>query len=143
MVIEGAWDNRKDGLGIMLLKEAGIPTIVVSMEKNPVVKKRCQKLKIECFQGISDRKGFIYLLLKKKGLKWQEIAYIGDSVIDKEAIKKAGLGMTVLDAEPEIHSIADYIIPIKGGEGALREVAKVIINKNGTTRSSWLVKEKL
>lgn len=123
---EAVYCNRLDGLGIELLNSIGIQTIVVSREENPVVEQRCKKLKIGCFTGVKNKESLITHLLKELSYKWQEIAYIGDSVSDYECLKKAGYaiipkGCSIIGLDESFKRTS-----AKGGEGIILEVYNII-----------------
>lgn len=120
--------NTKDGMGIQLLRENNILTGVITGETTELVKKRCEKLKInEIHMGIKNKLEVINQLKIKYELKDENIAYIGDDINDLETIIKVGFGCCVADAMESIKGIADYITEKKGGDGAVREIAEVIL----------------
>ncbi len=122
--------SRKDGMGIDLLKKNAIEVCVISTEKNPVVLKRCQKLKIPCTQGIesSDGKGEILKkFVKDKGFNLKEVAYVGDDVNDIVPLKLAGVAITVADGHPVVKQTCHYIASSRGGDHAVREICDLIL----------------
>lgn len=122
--------SRKDGQGIEMLRDIGILTIVISKESNPVVKKRCEKLNIICYQGkrIGDNK---LKILKeyaiRKCISKTEILYIGDDTPDIPCMKFSGIPVTVADGHPDCKSIASIILSHKGGDHAVRELCDMLI----------------
>lgn len=131
--------SRKDSLGIAMLKKAGIEVGVISKETNPVVAKRCEKLKIPYWQGIKDGQGKKEILLtvcKKVDTSLQLCAYIGDDIHDIPALEIAGVKITVSDAHPQVKQIADYITSAAGGNHAVREACEMILRAKGI-RSSF------
>lgn len=128
--------SRKDGLGIELLKKAGLEVIVLSKEANQVVKARCDKLKIKCWQGIRNGTGKLNILenmLRMNKLDKNEVCYIGDDLNDIEIIKYVGIGVSVADGHPVAKKFADYITKSKGGYHAVRELAELILKAKGVT----------
>lgn len=121
--------NRADGLGIELLKNKGIDVIVISKEINKVVKARCDKLKIPCIRGINDKLLILKKELAKRSLSKEEVCFVGNDINDIECIKYAGIGIAVNDAYPEVKKTAAIVTKKKGGEGAIREVADMILKK--------------
>ncbi len=127
--------SRKDGLGVELLKNAGVEVMVLSKENNSVVKARCRKLKIKCRQGISSGAGKVGILkeiLKAKNLDNKSSCYIGDDINDVAAIKYAAVGVAVADSHPLVKKAADYITKARGGHHAVRELAELILESQGT-----------
>ena len=122
--------NRADYLGIELLKKKGIEVIVISKEKNKVVKARCNKLEIPCIQGINDKLSILKNEIMKKNLMPENVCFIGNDINDIDCIKYVGLGIAVNDSYPEVKEVATIITKKKGGEGAVREVADIILTKS-------------
>jgi YrbI family 3-deoxy-D-manno-octulosonate 8-phosphate phosphatase len=114
--------SRRDSLGIGMLKEKGVPTVVISKEKNGVVAARCAKLGIECHSGIDDKLTVLKALLQEKGIDAAQACYVGDDANDAECLRFAGLGVAVADALPPAKAVADHITDAKGGDHAVREV---------------------
>lgn len=122
--------NAKDGMGFELLRKEGIFTGIVTGENREIVKKRAEKLKVdELYMGIKNKVEVIEIICKKYNIKYENIAYIGDDINDLDAIKLVGFGCCVEDAMTIIKQSAKYITKAKGGQGAVREVAELIINK--------------
>mgnify|MGYP001612073919 FL=1 len=126
--------SRRDGLGINELKRLGIKLVVVSKERNPVVSKRCEKLKIECAQGIDDKLSIFKQTLKKQGLNPQQAAFMGDDFNDLDCMIYGGVAFTVADAHPDCKKIAHYITKRKGGDHAVKEVCDLIISIKSQSR---------
>ena len=119
----------RDGMGVeRLLALAGVETGIVTGEKSGSVLKRAEKLKIkELYLGVKDKEAFLHKFLKLKHLKKENIAYIGDDVNDSGIIKAVGFSASPVDGMKEIRDIVDYVCKNKGGNGAFREVAELII----------------
>ena len=121
--------DRSDSLGIKMLKERrpDIKIIVISKEKNKVVKARCDKLKIECKTGIDDKLTIFKKIIDAENVKPDEVAYIGNDINDIECIQCAGVGVAVSDSDPKVLAVADYITRKKGGRGAIREFIDIVL----------------
>ncbi len=122
--------SRRDSLGIEMLKQIGIEVVVISKETNKVVSARCQKMNIECYQGVStdnDKLSILKRLIQSKNLVSEQTAYIGDDVNDILCIKHAGMGIATADAHKSVKDKADYITKSNGGVGAVREVCDLIL----------------
>jgi len=124
---EAVFCNRGDGLGIEMLKKKRIDVVVISKEKNKVVQARCQKLKIKCLQGIEDKYSLALKEIRERGLKPKDVCFIGNDAPDIDCIKNIGIGVAVNDSHKSVLRFADYITEKKGGEGAVREVADLIL----------------
>ncbi len=119
----------RDGMGVeRLLHILNIKTGIVTGEISGSVKKRAEKLKIEeLYLGVKNKPEILEIILEKNNLKYKNIAYIGDDVNDLEVMRLSGFSACPSDAVPEIKKISDYICKHKGGNGAFREFAELII----------------
>jgi len=124
---ESVFCNRTDSLRMGTLKNKGVEIIVISTEKNKVVKTRCRKLKIKCLNDIGDKYQVFLREVKKRNLKLNNVCYVGNDINDFQCIKNAGIGVAVADSHKSVLGIADYITKKKGGEGAVREVIDLIL----------------
>lgn len=122
--------SRADGLGLARLKKTGLEIIVLSTEENKVVTARCQKLKLDCKQGVQNKKEVLIGWMEERGLKADEVVYVGNDINDSECLALVGTGIAPADAEPEILATADWILTRKGGHGAVREVCDLILKEN-------------
>lgn len=124
--------NIKDGLGIRLLQKAGVETAIITAKLSEAVKNRAAQLGIEhVFQGVSDKKTQYETLKTALNLNDQDIAYIGDDWIDLPVMTRVGLSCAVADAHPEVCNRAHVTTQAKGGEGAVRELADIILKAQG------------
>lgn len=125
---ESVFCNRSDGLGVEMLKRQGIKICVISKEKNKVVLARCKKLQIECFYGIDDKVTVFQKWCDKESVDVCNVVFVGNDINDVACIKKAGYGIAVCDAYDSVKEVADFILEKKGGHGAVRELADIILN---------------
>jgi YrbI family 3-deoxy-D-manno-octulosonate 8-phosphate phosphatase len=120
--------NTRDGMGIKLLQAAGLVTAFITREKTAIVERRGQKLAVpEVHQGVDDKLAVLTTLAKKYGFSLDQVAYIGDDVNDLEALRAVGFSAAPADAMPSVLKAVHYICAKKGGEGAVREVADLIL----------------
>ena len=120
--------NTRDGMGIKLLQAAGLVTAFITREKTTIVERRRQKLAVpEVHQGIDDKLAMLTALAKKYGLSLDQVAYIGDDVNDLEALRAVGFAAAPADAMTYVLKAVHYVCKKKGGEGAVREVADLIL----------------
>lgn len=127
--------DRSDGLGISHLKRLGIPILVLSTEKNPVVQQRCRKLGIECIQGLDDKLVALKEWVATRDLSLAQIVYVGNDLNDVECMKAVGCAVAVRDAYPPAREAARLILDSPGGRGAIREIAELIIAQMEKTQS--------
>jgi YrbI family 3-deoxy-D-manno-octulosonate 8-phosphate phosphatase len=121
--------DRRDGLGIAMLRALAFPMIIVSTEENKVVSARAKKLKLVAYQGCANKREFVLQYLREKHLQATNTFYVGNDTNDLEAMAVCGYGVAPSDAHPKILAIADKTLRSSGGHGAVREFAEFIIEK--------------
>ncbi|MFR1380503.1 MAG: cytidylyltransferase domain-containing protein [Clostridium neonatale] len=120
--------NTKDGMGFELLRKKGIITGIITGENKELVKKRAEKLKIdELHMGIKNKLLTVRLICEKYKISLENVAYIGDDINDLDVIRNVGIGCSVNDAMECIKSESNYVTKVNGGEGAVREIAELIL----------------
>lgn len=125
--------HTRDGMGVTLLRKHKILTIIISKEKNKIITQWAIKMKIKkLYDGILQKELILDKICKKFKIKEEEIAYIGDDINDLNLMKKVGFSATPNDGINQAKQVADYICKTKGGEGALREVADLILKTKFT-----------
>lgn len=122
----------RDGHGIRMLISAGVRVALITGRHSKVVARRAHELGItEVFQKCFNKVVAYNTLLKKYGLSDQETAYIGDDIVDAPIMARVGLPATVSDSVDEIKKYALLVTRQRGGRGAVREVADVILKAKG------------
>ena len=119
--------DRSDGMGIAMLRKAGIPMVVISTERNPVVGVRCEKLQLDARQGVDDKLPSLTEWAADQRITLDQIAFVGNDVNDVDCLRGAGLGVVVADAYPAAVEVADLQLTREGGRGAVREFADQIL----------------
>lgn len=119
----------RDGMGVDRLRNLlGVESGIITGELSGSVKMRAQKLGIaELHQGIKDKKKVLHEIIERRNIKLENVAYIGDDTNDMEVLKMAGLSACPADAVIQIKQLVDYITDSKGGYGAFRDLAELII----------------
>lgn len=121
-----------DGFGVRQLLTNGIEVAIISGRESPAVAKRMARLGIQhVYQGQENKVPIFEELLNKLNLDPEQIAYIGDDLLDIPLIKRAGLGMTVPNAYPLVKEYASFQTENAGGYGAAREVCDLILLAQG------------
>ena len=129
--------NTKDGMGLALLREAGIKTAIITGEDTRIVSDRAKKLKIDyLYQGVKDKLPVLKEIAAREGISLDEAAYIGDDINDTACLEAAGIGITVSDAAIEAKNAADIITKAAGGCGAVREAAEYILGAGICSKAS-------
>ncbi len=119
--------HRGDGMGLSMLTKAGIPTVVLSTEVNPVVRRRCEKLKLPCVQGLASKREAFEAEVSRRGVNVENTIYVGNDINDLECARLAGFFIAVADAHSLLRAEADWITVRRGGYGAVREVCDLIL----------------
>lgn len=119
----------RDGMGVERLKKLlNIETGIITGEETGSVIKRAEKLNIKIlYTGIKDKERLLPEIMNKYNLKNENIAFIGDDVNDIGIIKAAGFTACPSDAVSYIRDMVDYVCENRGGNGAFREFAELII----------------
>lgn len=130
--IESKFFNVKDGHGIKLLQRAGYEVGIITGRKSEVVKIRANELGINMvFQRSLNKLESLNEIVKIRNLKYEEIAYCGDDIVDLPVLSKVGVAFTVKNGVEECKKIADYITEKESGKGAVREIVEVILKLTG------------
>jgi len=121
--------NIQDGLGIKLLQQGGIQVGIITGRVSKLVQRRATELGINpVIQGREDKLTALNELMLTANLSLDEVAFVGDDLPDLAVIKKVGLGITVANGSTTLKSAADWQTTKKGGDGAIREVAEMLLS---------------
>jgi len=119
----------RDGMGVTLLRKNGIPSIIVTKEKNEIIKQWTKKMKIKkLFDGITNKELILKKVCKDFKVDSNEVAYIGDDVNDSGLLKIVGFSATPNDGIEELKKNCHYVCKKRSGEGAFREVVDMILS---------------
>ena len=126
----------QDGLGIKLLQNAGIKVGIITGRSSVLVERRAKELGIDhLIQGREDKLTALNELLEKITFEFEEIAFVGDDLPDLAIIRRVGLGITPANGNHLIASQALWQTKKSGGNGAVREVAELILSAQGKLES--------
>ena len=124
--------NVYDGLGVYLLKQAGIPAILITAKGSKTLESRARDMQVaEVFADIHPKSSIFESILKKHNVKSSEVCFVGDDLVDLCLMKRVGFAVAVFNACPEVKISAHYITRREGGRGAVREVAELILKSQG------------
>ncbi len=113
-----------DGLGVYMLKKAGIKTILITAKGSKTIQHRARDMRVEeVFADVSPKTKALDKILKKHKVGMDEICFVGDDLVDLCMMKRVGFSVAVFNACPQIKQAASYITIRHGGRGAVREVA--------------------
>jgi len=133
---EGVWCNRGDGLGLERLRTLGLDVLVISKERNPVVGARCAKLGLRYLQGVDGKWPELRRHLADEGLDPERVVFVGNDVNDLECLRNVGCAVAVADAHPEVLASATIVLTARGGEGAVREICDLIVDRLTSARGT-------
>lgn len=122
--------SRSDGMGLRQLRDAGVEMMIISSEVNPVVTQRAEKLKIEVVQGTFSKLEHLDAWLDRVGIDRDHTMYIGNDVNDLECLNAVRFPVAVANAVGAVKSAAVYVTDRRGGGGALREVADLLLGND-------------
>jgi 3-deoxy-D-manno-octulosonate 8-phosphate phosphatase (KDO 8-P phosphatase) len=126
-----AFDVR-DGHGIKMLQKVGVEVFLISGRNSPLVEKRAGDLGIsEVTQGVHDKVPVLERIASQRGLTLDQIAFVGDDLVDLPVMQRVGLAVTVADASEHLFDKAHYVTLAPGGRGAVREVVELILGVQG------------
>jgi 3-deoxy-D-manno-octulosonate 8-phosphate phosphatase (KDO 8-P phosphatase) len=133
-MIEFKGFHAHDGASISLARLGGIKTGLITKRVSETVALRARDLKLEyVYQGVQDKRTCFNELVQKAGLKPEEVAFVGDDVVDLPAMRAGGLAIAVKNARAEVKREAHYVTAHAGGEGALRDAVEFILK----AQSKW------
>jgi 3-deoxy-D-manno-octulosonate 8-phosphate phosphatase (KDO 8-P phosphatase) len=120
----------RDGMGVERLKQlVQVETGIITGENSEIVRQRVNKLEIKEYHPGSLDKYFTFKeILRNRNISADQVAYIGDDTNDLEIIRHAGISACPADALPFVKEITHFIMENKGGHGAFREFAEIIIS---------------
>lgn len=123
----------QDGLGFVLLRGTGVEVCWVSGRVSDSTAERAKELRIaELVQDKGANKLVpVQEILTRKGLGWDELAWVGDDIADVPVLRKAGLAIATDNALPEAKALAHHVTAKRGGHGAVREVIVDLLTARG------------
>jgi len=127
----------RDGMGIELLRKAGIETAIITSELSPSVRRRAEKLKMKrLYLGIKDKESYLEFILRETRLSVSQLAYMGDDVNDLGIIRlinSKGLTGCPQDAMDVVRKSVHFRSAQCGGHGAFRDFAEWILHARGVS----------
>lgn len=131
-MVETKGFDSQDGISLHWLSWMGIQTGVISGRNSPATVERAKQTKITyVYQGHIEKIPIIEEILTKSGLNSSQVAYIGDDLTDVVVMRRVGFGIATANARPEVKSAAQYVTSARGGQGAVREVAELLLQAQG------------
>ncbi|MFM1770754.1 MAG: hypothetical protein RJA22_3283 [Verrucomicrobiota bacterium] len=122
----------QDGLGLRLLQREGIRVGWVSARPSSATAQRAADLKVDFLhQDKAGKVAAVEGILAQARLDWAQVCYVGDDVVDLGPLRRAGVAVAVANAIAEARAVAHYVTRAHGGQGAVREVADLILRAQG------------
>lgn len=121
----------QDGLGLTLLREAGLTVVWVSARASDATLQRARELKIDEVLQDKHKLPVFQALLDRRGIAWDETAFVGDDLPDVPLLRRVAVPIAVANAVPEVKAAARIVTQREGGQGAVREVAELILRARG------------
>lgn len=121
--------SRSDGMGLSQLINYDVCVLVLSSERNAVVKARCEKLGVPYAYGVDDKWSYLLDWLREKSIELSDVVYVGNDVNDLTCLQGVGCGVVVSDAHPKVIPAARIVLSAPGGNGAIREIIELIMSK--------------
>lgn len=132
----------RDGHGIKMLLDAGVEVAIISGRRAASVERRMTDLGIRhAYLGVQDKLAAFDSLLVRLGLTAEQVAFVGDDLIDLPVMARVGLAIAVRDADPFVRQHAHWQTPSRGGRGAARDVCELLLEARGqlaAARSCYL-----
>ncbi|KQM14297.1 acylneuraminate cytidylyltransferase [Plantibacter sp. Leaf171] len=130
--------HRGDGLGVRLLREAGLPFLILSTERVPIVAARAAKLGVDVVYGSADKASALRDWAETNAVPLERIAYLGNDVNDIPALEIVGWPVVVSDAHPAARAVSRLVLERRGGDGAVRELADLVLAARAVTHPEKL-----
>ncbi|WP_303720413.1 HAD family hydrolase [Malonomonas rubra] len=126
----------KDGHGLKMVQRAGIKVGIITGRQSEVVARRAKELGIEIlYQKALTKLDPYREILAAEGLADEQVAYMGDDVVDLPILRRVGFSATVSDAVSDVLPLVDYVAKRPGGRGAVREVCDLLLKASGKWES--------
>jgi len=131
--IEAKGFAAHDGLGISLARLGGLRVGIITKRQSQTVAIRANDLKLEfIYQGQAHKMNAINEILTKANITIDQLAYVGDDIIDLPVMRQCGLAIATANARQQVKEVAHYITPNSGGEGAGRDAVDFILTAQGS-----------
>jgi 3-deoxy-D-manno-octulosonate 8-phosphate phosphatase (KDO 8-P phosphatase) len=130
--IESKAFNVRDGHGLKMLQRAGVRVGIITGRESAIVAHRAQELGIEfVYQGAKNKLLPYEQILAQTGCSDDEVAYVGDDLVDLPILRRVGCSFTVADGSADIKPYVDYVTVNGGGCGAVREICDMLLRSIG------------
>jgi len=121
----------QDGLGVRMLRAAGLVVVWASARRSNATELRARELKVDELVQDNKKLAAFAAVLERRGVDWDESAFVGDDLADIPVLRRVALPIAVANAVPEVLAAARVVTTVPGGQGAVREVAERILKARG------------
>jgi 3-deoxy-D-manno-octulosonate 8-phosphate phosphatase (KDO 8-P phosphatase) len=134
-MVEAKGFSAHDGAGVTLARLGGMKLGVITKRISETVALRSRDLKLEfVYQGQAFKMQAVREIMAQEGVALDEIAYVGDDVIDLPVMRQCGFAVAVANARAQVKAEAHYVTPNRGGEGAGRDAIEFILEAKGVLK---------
>ncbi|WP_294945527.1 HAD family hydrolase [Sulfurivirga sp.] len=124
--------HTRDGHGMVLLQQAGLDIGIITGRTSEVVTRRMADLKVKyVYQGVPDKLPTFEALMKECGLTPEQVAYMGDDILDLPILRRVGLAAMPANGDPTLRHHVHFVSQHPGGQGAVRELCELILKAQG------------
>jgi len=124
--------HSHDGFGLVLGRLAGIKRAVLTGRNSRIVERRCRELRFDAIKlGRFDKVAALGEILAETGCRAEDTLYMGDDLIDLQAMYEVGCAVAVPSAPVELREYCDYVTESEGGNGAVREIMDLVLKSAG------------
>jgi 3-deoxy-D-manno-octulosonate 8-phosphate phosphatase (KDO 8-P phosphatase) len=124
---EAVFCNRADGLAFDILRNAGVPVLIMTTERNQLAAARARKLRVPILRAVADKGVAIDVICRERGVDPTHVMFVGNDVNDLPAMSRVGHPVAVADANPAVKAAATIVLRTCGGDGVAREVANLVL----------------
>jgi len=117
----------RDGAGAFLAHRAGLKLMLVTFRDSEAVRRRAEELAIEALQGVRHKEEAVRAACLRMQIPLRAAAFMGDDLVDLEAMRAVGLAVAPCDAAPQALHLAQLVTAAPGGHGAVREAIETIL----------------
>jgi 3-deoxy-D-manno-octulosonate 8-phosphate phosphatase (KDO 8-P phosphatase) len=134
-MVEAKGYSAHDGAGVTLARLGGMKLGIITKRISETVALRARDLKLEfVYQGQAFKMQAVHKIMEQEGVTLDEIAYVGDDVIDLPVMRQCGFAVATANAREQVKAEAHYVTPNRGGEGAGRDAIEFILEAKGVLK---------
>jgi 3-deoxy-D-manno-octulosonate 8-phosphate phosphatase (KDO 8-P phosphatase) len=125
--------HARDGLAVRIGQTGGLDFGVVSGRRSNAVEARAIELDfVEVHQRVAAKGACVVEIARRRGLRLEEICFMGDDIVDIPAFRRCGFAVAPADADPEVFAHVHHVGANDGGRGIVREVVDIILHAHGS-----------